>query len=369
MALTLGIIGLPKSGKTTVFNALTRSEAQTSAYASSGSEPNVAVVKVPDERLTALVDIFHPKRIVQADVQYTDVAGISKGASKGESFSRQFISYISTVEGLVHVVRVFENPDIPHPDETIDPLRDIETVELELAFSDLAIIEKRLTRLRETISKTKPGPEREGFERELETLQRIQPELEAGQPIRALDLGEDEERAIRNYGFLTAKPMLILLNISESQLEQADALVAQVAAKHAMPNTAVAAIAGKLEQDLAQLDEADATEFMADLGLKESGLNRIIKQSYQLMGLISFLTAGPDENRAWTIRKGTTAQKAAGVIHSDLERGFIRAEVVHFDDLIAAGSMVEAKKHGHVRSEGKTYLVKDGDIIEVRFNV
>ncbi len=327
------------------------------------------MVKVPDERLTALVDIFHPKRIVQADVQYTDVAGISKGAAKGESFSRQFISYISTVDALVHVVRAFENADIPHPDETIDPLRYIETVELELAFSDLAIIEKRIVRLRESIGKTKAGPEREAFEHELATLQRIQPELENGAPIRALDLDEEEQRAIRNYGFLSAKPMLILLNISENQLDQADALVAKVKAKYDLPNTAVAAIAGKLEQDLTQLDEADAAEFMADLGLKESGLNRIIKLSYQLMGLISFLTAGPDENRAWTIRKGTNAQKAAGTIHSDLERGFIRAEVVHYDYLIAAGSMAEAKKHGHVRSEGKTYVVKDGDIIEVRFNV
>lgn len=369
MALTLGIIGLQKSGKTTVFNALTRSAAQTSAYASGSNEPNVAMVKVPDERLTALVDIFHPKRIVQADVQYTDVAGISKGAARGESFSRAFISYISTVEALVHVVRAFASDEVPHPDDSVDPLRDIATVELELAFSDLAIIEKRLLRLKETIAKTKAGPERETFERELEVLQYVQPQLEAGQPIRALGLNEEQERLLRNYGFLTAKPMLILLNISENQLDAADALIAKVQAKYAMPNTAVAAIAGKLEQDLAQLDEAEAAEFMADLGLKESGLSRIIKQSYQLMGLISFLTAGPDENRAWTIRRGTNAQKAAGVIHSDLERGFIRAEVVHYDDIMAAGSMVEAKKRGTVRSEGKTYVVKDGDIIEVRFNV
>jgi len=368
MALTLGIIGLSKSGKTAVFNALTRSEAQTSAYANSGSEPNMAMVKVPDERLDTLAAIFSPKRVVQADVQYTDVAGLSKGAGKNESFSRQFLNYISKVDTLVHVVRAFSNADVPHPEETINPLRDVETLELEITFSDMAVMEKRITKLREGIAKIK-GPEREVNERELAVLERLLPELEAGKPIRDLDLSEDEERAIRNFQFLTAKPMLVLLNIDESQLAESERLIAEVRAKLPFKNTEVAAIAGQIEMELTQLSEEDAAVFLSEYGLKQSGLNRVIGLSYKLLGLISFLTAGADECRAWTIRNNTNAQKAAGTIHSDLERGFIRAQVVSFDDLVAAGSLAEARKRGTLRSEGKTYLVKDGDVIEVLFNV
>lgn len=372
MALNLGIIGLPKGGKTTLFNAITGSQAQTSAYAS-GEQPNVAVVKVPDARLDRLAEMFTPRKYTPADVQFTDVPGMSATAQeKGskEPISRQTLGFISTVDALVLVARAFQNPSVPLPEGTTapDPLRDIETVMLELAFSDLGIIERRLERLVGEIAKMK-GPEREARERERDVLKQIGPSLEEGTHIRSLDLNEDDDKAIRNFGFLTAKPVLIVINLGEENLDQAAEIEAQVRAGWTGAQTGVVAIPAQLEMEISQLASEDAAEFRESMGLGPSRLGEVIVEAYGLLGLVSFLTAGEDEVRAWPVRRGTVAQRAAGTIHSDLERGFIRAEVVHFDDLMAAGSMVEAKRRGTVRSEGKTYAVKDGDILNILFNV
>ncbi|MDQ3929968.1 MAG: redox-regulated ATPase YchF [Chloroflexota bacterium] len=369
--MNLGIVGLPKSGKTTLFNAITGSHAATSAYGS-GEQPNVAVVKVPDPRLDVLADMFHPRKVTPADVQFTDVVGMSAGKEAGskEPISRQVLGFISTVDALVLVVRAFESAAVPLPEGTdgVDPSRDAESVMLELAFSDLGIIERRLERLKGEIQKTK-GPDRELREREQEVLTRIGPALEEGRHIRDLGLSEDDEKAVRNFGFLTAKPMLIVANLGEESLDSAAELEERLGKQWSSASTQVIAIPAQLEMEVSQLSPEDAAEFRESLGMGPSRLGEVVARSYALLGLISFLTAGEDEVRAWTIRRGTIAQRAAGVIHSDLERGFIRAEVVHYDDLIAAGNMVEAKRRGVVRSEGKTYVVKDGDIVNVLFNV
>jgi GTP-binding protein YchF len=372
MALTLGICGLPKSGKTTLFNALTGAQAQTSAYGSASDEPNVAVVKVPDDRLGVLAEMFKPRKVTPADVQYVDVAGLTGGddpsAARTEGLSRKFLGAIAANEALLIVVRAFENAGLPHPAGSVDPLRDLDAVTLELIFSDLGIIERRIARIKAEIGKTRVA-EREAQERELALLARLQPELEANHPIRTLEMSEDEQKVIKNYQFLSNKPWLIVFNLGESNLDAGDTLIA--AAKAAWPDAGAAAVAAcaQLEMEVAQLPTEDAAEFRESLGLGPSPLGTVITLSYDLLGLISFLTAGQDEVRAWTIRRGTNAQLAAGAIHSDLERGFIRAEVVAYDDLIASGSMAEAKKRGQVRMEGKTYPVKDGDILHILFNV
>ena len=368
MSLRLVIVGLPSSGKTTVFNALTRAEALTGTYSGAEDQPNVAMVKVPDPRLDVLAGMFKPKKVVPADVQYVDVAGLAKGMGQ-QGLGGKLLGHLAQGQALVHVVRAFEDPSVPHPEDSVDPLRDIETLNLELTFSDLGIIEKRLERIKGTIGKTR-GPEREANEREAAILERLHGALEDGTPIREAGLAEDEEKILRGFGFLTAKPLLILLNLGEGQLgAEGDRLVAEARARFGAPGVEVAALAGKIEMELAQLEPADAAEFMADLGIAESGLDRVISLSYDLLGLISFLTAGPDECRAWTIPRGSSAVDAAGAIHSDLARGFIRAEVVAYDDLVAAGSLPEARKRGALRSEGRTYVVQDGDVIEILFNV
>lgn len=368
MSLRLVIIGLPSSGKTTVFNALTRAEAATGLYTAAEDQPNMAMVKVPDRRLDVLAGMFKPKKVVPADVQYVDVAGLAKGMGE-QGLSGQLLGHLAQGQALVHVARAFADENVPHPEETVDPLRDIETLNLELAFSDLGIIEKRLERIKATIGKTR-GAEREANEREAALLDRLRGPLEDGTPIRAAELGEDEAKILRGFGFLTAKPLLILLNLGEAQLgAEGERLVAAARERFGGPRIGVAALAGKIEMELAQLDPAEAAEFMADLGIAASGLDRAIGLSYDLLGLISFLTAGPDECRAWTIPRGSTAVDAAGTIHSDLARGFIRAEIVAYDDLVAAGSLPEARKRGVLRAEGRTYIVKDGDVVEVLFNV
>jgi len=371
MALTLGICGLPKSGKTTLFNALTNSQAQTSAYGASDA-PNMATVKVPDDRLDVLARMYKPRKLTPADVQYVDVAGLAPGAdptaARSQGLSRQFLSAVAANDALVIVVRAFENAKLPHPSGAVDPLRDLDAVTLELIFSDLGIIEKRIPRIKGDLGKMRPA-EREVQERELEVLQRILPELEANRPIRALDLSEDDQKLIKNYGFLSNKPWLIVFNLGESNLDGGDTLVDAAKAIWSDLGSDALAICAQLEMEVAQLPPAEAAEFRESLGMGPSPLGAVITRSYDLLGLISFLTAGDDEVRAWTIRRGTPAQQAAGVIHSDLERGFIRAEVVAFNDLIAAGAMVEAKKRGTVRMEGKTYLVRDGDIVNILFNV
>jgi len=368
LSLRLVIVGLPSSGKTTVFNALTHATAAVGTYTAAEDQPNLATVKVPDGRLDALAAIFKPKKIVPADVQYVDVAGLAKGMGE-KGLSGQLLGHLAQGQTLAHVVRAFEDANVPHPEDTVDPLRDIETINLEFVFSDLGIIEKRLRRIKDTIAKTR-GPEREANEREAVLLARLQEELEAGNPIRAVEMSEDEQKILRGFGFLSGKPLLILLNLGEDQLgETGDALVTQARAQFGGPQIEIAALAGQIEMELAQLEPDDAAVFMADLGIAESGLDRVIALSYELLGLISFLTAGPDEVRAWTIPDGSTAVEAAGAIHSDLARGFIRAEVVAFEDMVATGSMAEARKRGVLRSEGRTYIVKDGDVMEILFNI
>jgi len=368
MALQLVIIGLPQSGKTTVFNALTRSEAPTGVFPTGEAEPNLATVKVPDERLDVLTRMFNPRRTVPADVQYYDIAGLAKGIHE-QGMSGRLLGYLSQGAALVHVVRAFEDPSVPHPESSVDPLRDIETLNLELSFSDLALIEKRLGRIESTIPKLR-GAEREANEREAEVLRRLKAALEEGTPIREVELQPEEERLLRGFGFLTAKPLLILLNVGEEQLgAPAQALVEEARARFGRPGVEVDALAGKIEAEIAVLDEEDAALFMADLGITESSRDRVIRLSYALLGLISFFTVGPDEVRAWTIRRGTPAVEAAGEIHTDIQRGFIRAEVVSYDDLIAAGGLPEARKAGKLRLEGKQYIVQDGDIVHFLFNV
>jgi GTP-binding protein YchF len=359
----IGIIGLPNSGKTTVFNALTGGNAETATYSSGLLEPNLATVKVPDERLIVLAEMYKPKKITFADVQYIDVAGIS-GERKGAGLPPVFLNYIAQVDALLHVVRAFEDPSVPHPEGSVDPRRDIEAVDLELMFSDMAIIERRLQRIEPEIKKM-TAKEKELRILERDVLQRLQEGLEQDIPIRDQELSSDEEKLLRGFQFLSAKPLLIVMNVGEEQLGQD--IAASITYEH--QKTAVVQLAGKVEAEIAQLDEADAHLFLADLNIGEPARDRVIRASYDLLGLISFLTAGPDEVRAWPIRRGTTALEAAGVIHSDIQRGFIRAEVVAYDDLVAAGSMAEAKKRGLVRMEGKTYIVQDGDVCHFLFNV
>ncbi|CAA9535395.1 MAG: GTP-binding and nucleic acid-binding protein YchF [uncultured Thermomicrobiales bacterium] len=370
MATQLVIIGLPSSGKTTVFNALTRAEAQTGTFGASGDEPNLANVKVPDPRLDRLTELFQPQRKVPADVQYLDVAGIAKGiAEKG--MGGQLLGHLSQADALVHVVRAFEDANVAHAEETVDPARDIETLNLELTFSDLGLIEKRLQRLVSQIPKTR-GAEREAFEREQVVLTRLKAALENDTPIREVvpDLDPDDAKVLRGFGFLSAKPLLVLLNLGEDQLgETGEGLSAELRGRFARPGVAVDAIAGQIEMEIGRLDADDAAVFMADLGITESSLGRVIRLSFELLGLIPFFTVGPDECRAWTIRRGETAVEAAAAIHSDIQRGFIRAEVVAYDDLIAAGSLAETKRLGTFRREGKAYVVQDGDTINFLFNV
>lgn len=368
MSLRLVIVGLPQSGKTTVFNALTRSEAVTGAFSSGEAEPNLATVKVPDPRLDALTPLFNPKRVVPADVQYLDVAGVAKGLAES-GMGGQLLGHLAQADALVLVVRAFEDSNVSHPEESVDPLRDLETLFLEFTFSDLAIIEKRLARIQATIPKLR-GNEKEAHEREAIALERFKVALEDGIPIREVEVDPEEERLLRGFGFLTQKPILVLLNVGEEQLgEPMETLTAQARKQFGRPGVEIHALAGKIEMEIAQLDDEDAQLFMADLGISESSRDRVVRISYGLLGLISFFTVGPDENRAWTIKKGATAVEAAGEIHSDIARGFIRAEIVAYDDMIATRTMADARKAGKLRLEGKTYIIQDGDIAHFLFNV
>ena len=370
VATRLVIVGLPGSGKTTVFNALTRAEAKTGGFGGGGDEPNLATVKVPDPRLDLLTEMFKPERKVQADVQYFDVAGIAKGiAEKG--MSGALLNHLSQAEALIHVVRAFEDDDLPHPDGSVDPFRDIETINLEFAFSDLAIIEKRLQRLEAQIPKMR-GAEKEAYEREQVVLTGLKEALESDRPLRDVvpALDPDDRKLLSGFGLLSAKPLLILLNTGESQLgAPTETLVAETRERFAGENVAVDALSGQIEMEIGRLDEESAEVFMSDLGIEESSLGRIIRVSFDLLGLMPFFTVGPDECRAWTVERGIAAVEAAGAIHSDIQRGFIRAEVVGYDDMIAAGTMAQAKALGTFRREGKTYIVQNGDIINFLFNV
>jgi GTP-binding protein YchF len=365
----LVILGLPSSGKTTVFNALTRSDAPTGGFSSAADEPNLATVKVPDPRLDTLTGMLNPQRKVQADVQYLDVAGVAKGmAEKG--MSGQLLGHLAQADALVHVVRAFEDPDLPHAEGAVDPARDIGTINLELMFSDLAIIEKRLQRIAAQLPKMR-GAEREAYEREQAAMGTLKDALENETPLREVvdSLDPDDYKVLRGFGLLTAKPLLILINLGEDQIADSDQISQQLTEQFGRPAVQIAALAGKIESEIAALDDEDAATFMEDLGIAESSRDRVIRLSFSLLGLMPFFTVGPDECRAWTIHRGETAVEAAGAIHTDIQRGFIRAEVVGYDDLITAGSMAETKKHGTFRREGKTYVVQDGDIINFLFNV
>jgi GTP-binding protein YchF len=313
--------------------------------------------------------MFKPQRKVQADVQYLDVAGIAKGiAEKG--MSGQLLGLLAQADALVHVVRAFEDPDLPHPEGSVDPGRDIETMNLELSFSDLAIIEKRLQRIVSQAPKMR-GAEREAYDREQAVLAQLKDALENEQPLREVvpDLDPDDAKMLRGFGLLTAKPMLVLINLGEEQIGEAPAIEEELRERFARSDVEVAALSGKIEAEIASLDADDAEIFMADLGISESSRDRVIRLSFSLLGLMPFFTVGPDECRAWTIARGDTAVEAAGAIHSDIQRGFIRAEVTSYDDLVAAGSLAETKKQGTFRREGKTYVVQDGDVINFLFNV
>jgi ribosome-binding ATPase len=360
--MKIAILGLPNSGKTTVFNALTRSTAETAAYSSGQLEPNLATVKVPDLRLGVLAQMFNPKKVTPADVQYVDMGGLSSGAGQHGGLPPALLNYISGADALLHVARAFEDASVSHPEGSVDLARDVAAVDLELVFSDLAIIERRLARLNAEISKMS-AKDRELRTAERELLLGLQAELEAERPIRDLALSEEEQLLLRGYQFLTAKPLLLVINIGEQAIKSPPPF------SYTHDKSDVVALCGKVEAELAQLDDADAQVFMEDLGVSEAARDRVIAESYKLLGLISFLTTGPDEVRAWTIHQGTPAVEAAGTIHSDIQRGFIRAEIVTYDDLVRAGGMAEAKKAGTVRLEGKTYIVKDGDICHFLFNV
>jgi ribosome-binding ATPase len=368
MGLELVIMGLPQSGKTTVFNALTQATAETGGYSTGEDEANLATVKVPDDRLDILTGMFKPKRTVPAEVQYYDVAGLTKGVSE-QGMSGRLLGYLSQAAALVHVVRAFEDDSVAHPEESVDPMRDIETLRMELTFSDLGLIERRRARIKDQINKLR-GSERENTEREGVILEQLQETLESGGWVRDVELSPEDSRLIRGFGFLTEKPMLILLNVDENQIGSvADEMVAKAQEEFGREGVVIDALAGKIEAEIAQLDAEDAEMFLSDIGIEQVSRQRVIKLSYDLLGLMSFFTVGEDECRAWTIRRGTPAAEAAGEIHSDIQRGFIRAEIVGYNDLIDAGGWAEARKAGTLRREGKTYVMQDGDVVHFLFNV
>ena len=358
------IVGLPGSGKTTVFNALTGGHAETGGFSGGRAAPNVSVVKVPDERVDRLAALFNPKKTVYADVTYVDVA-IPAGAAREGSVNPDVLAQIRNADALLHVARAFDDPASA---VAADPWRDVDDLDLEFTVADLSVIEKRLEKLA-TQGRHGSQAEREAAQREDELLRRIEPHLSEGKPIRSFGLTADEELLLRGYRFLTQKPVLVVLNIDEGRLAEASALESAGRERYDQPHTDVAALAGKIEAEIGELPEDDARLFMDDLGIAEPSRGRVIRLTYQLLGLFSFFTAGEDECRAWTLARGSTAVDAAGAIHSDLARGFIRAQVISFEDLIEAGSMAEARKRGTLRQEGKNYLVADGDVIEVLFNI
>ena len=368
MSVDIGIIGLPKSGKTTIFNGLTKGKVNTGSYAPKSLAPHIGIASVPEPRLEVLASMLHPKKVVPAEAKYIDIGASVKDLVKEKGIGGQLLNQLSNVDALINVVRAFTDESIPHVEGSLDVERDITAMDLELAFSDLAITERRLERIETSLKGAKP-PERQGFLREQEILIKIKSNLEKDIPIRELKLTAEEAKTIANYQFLTAKPLLIAVNIGEDQLPQATSLETELNSHYSQPKRRIITLCGKLEMELAQLGNSAAEEFRTEFGIKEYGLDRIIKLSYELLELISFFTIASGEVKAWSIKSGTDALKAAGKIHSDMERGFIRAEVIGYDDLVKCGSLPEARKRGLLRLEGKSYIVQDGDVITFLFNV
>lgn len=364
--MKLGIVGLPNVGKSTLFNAITNAGAQAANFPFCTIEPNVGMVTVPDSRLDALAEMYHPEKYTPAVIEFVDIAGLVKGASAGEGLGNKFLSHIRETDAIIHLVRCFEDPNVIHVDGNVNPIRDIETINLELIFSDLEVLERKITRVEKDLKgdKTLIG--------ELDLLKRVKETLENGKCARSMEFSDDERAMLSDVALLTLKPVIYVANISENQL--ADDFTSteeyKVLKAHAQSEgSELIYICAQIEAELAELSGDDKKAFLDDLGIKESGLDALIRASYKLLGYISFLTAGPKEVRAWTIVNGTKAPQAAGKIHTDMERGFIRAEVISFDDLMKCGSMTAAKEKGLIRSEGKDYVFRDGDIVVIRFNV
>ncbi len=365
--MKLGIVGLPNVGKSTLFNSLTKAGAESANYPFCTIDPNVGIVAVPDERLKLLGDMYQSKKVTPAVIEFVDIAGLVKGASKGEGLGNQFLSNIREVDAIVHVVRCFEDTNVIHVDGSVDPLRDIETINLELIFSDLEVLERRLSKVSKAARMDKTCA------KELALLERVKAHLESGRMAKTIETEDEEEPGLlREYNLLTYKPVIYAANVAEEDLADDGASnekVAQVQKFAGEENSEVFVICAQIEQEISELDDDEKAMFLEELGLSESGLEKLIKASYRILGLMSFLTAGEDETRAWTIKIGTKAPQAAGKIHSDFERGFIKAEVVNYRDLLEQGSLAAAREKGLVGMEGKDYVVRDGDVILFRFNV
>ena len=363
--MKIGIVGLPNVGKSTMFNSITKAGAECANYPFCTIEPNIGVVPVPDERLEELTKMYHPQKTTHAVIEFVDIAGLVKGASKGEGLGNKFLSHIRETDSICEVVRCFDDSNVVHVDGSVDPIRDIETINLELIFADIETMNKRLDKARKNLKADKK------YQQEIDLLEKIKENLENGISARAIDFTEDEQELVKEMFLLTTKPILYIANISEEQLENAenDEMVKKVKEYASKEKAQVIPLCVKIEEELSGLEEEDKKEMLEALGLEESGLDKVIKKSYDLLGLMFFLTAGEPEVRAWTIKKGTKAPQAAGKIHSDIERGFIKAEIVSYCDLMKVGSMVNAKEKGLVRSEGKEYIMQDGDIVLFKFNV
>ncbi|MCT0194250.1 redox-regulated ATPase YchF [Lactiplantibacillus plantarum] len=366
MALTAGIVGLPNVGKSTLFNAITKAGAEMANYPFATIDPNVGMVEVPDKRLDRIQKIIPAKKVVPTTFEFTDIAGIVKGASKGEGLGNKFLENIRQVDAIVHVVRAFDDDNITHVTGKVDPQDDIETINLELSLADLEAVDKRLAK----VQRAAKGSDKEA-KAELAVLQKIKPALEAGKPVRSLEFNEDDQQIVKGLFLLTSKPVLYVANIAEDDMADPESSkYFQVVADYAKQEGAQAiGVAAETEEEIAELDDDDKADFLAAEGVEEPGLNKLIRASYKLLGLETFFTAGGKETRAWTFKRGTKAPQAAGIIHSDFERGFIRAEVMSYDALDEAGSEAKVKENGKLRLEGKDYVMQDGDIVEFRFNV